>query len=106
MVLENEDAGADGGAATASGGAAFGLALLFAVGDEVAAASGFLEDAVALDDFVEASDEAFAVFAVASSDLEQGRVLHRVSSERSWWLRRRSSLRTVALGLVERQLRG
>ena len=47
----------------------------------MAAASGFLEDAVALDDFVESSDEAFAVFAVASSDLEQGPVLHCVRSE-------------------------
>jgi len=75
LVLADADAGSDGGAATASGGPAFGLALFFAVGDEVPPASGFLEDAVALDDFVEASDEAFAVFAVASSDLEQGRVL-------------------------------
>ena len=73
--LANADAGANGGAATSSCGASLGLTLLFAVGDEVAAASGLLEDAVALDDFVEASDEAFAVFAVASSDLEQGRVL-------------------------------
>ena len=73
FFLANANTGTNGGATTSSGGAAFGLTLLFAVGDEVAAASGFLEDAVALDDFVESSDEAFAVFAVASSDLEQVR---------------------------------
>jgi hypothetical protein len=39
-----------------------------------------LEDAVALNEFVKASEEAFAVFAIASGDLQQGCVL----PNRSW----------------------
>ena len=61
------------GAAAAAGGAALGLSLFLAVGDEVAPAPGFLQDSVALDQLVKAPDQTLRVFAVALGDLQQKR---------------------------------
>ena len=57
--------------------AAFRLPLPFAVGDEGAPPSRFLQDAVSLDHLVEAAEQGLAIFVALARDEEQTGLLDR-----------------------------
>jgi hypothetical protein len=60
-------------AATPPRRAALSLSLFLSVGNEVPSAPGFLQDPVALNQLVKATDQPLGVFAVAFGDLKQSK---------------------------------